>query len=121
MKVRSSLFLDPFGFDEKEASILKLLVPDRVELFTEKYAEVWGTKEQSSVLKVYGEVARKVKEWGIQINAGHDLNQNNLFDLLDGISEIQEISIGQALIAESLKEGLKTTIEKYLKIIEKFN
>ena len=118
LSVRVSLFIDPFLLNEAEFSILKELAPHRIELYTEKYAESWSTpKKRKTVLKTYKTIAQKVFQSGIGINAGHDLNQENLPDLLKNIPEIREISIGQAFIADSLKEGMAHTLKSYLNII----
>ena len=117
--IRLSLFLDPFSMDESQYSALKQIKPDRIELWTEKYADSYNSSQKEKVLSVYKSSARKALDEDIQINAGHDLNQNNLFDLLKVLPEIQEVSIGQALIAEALEEGLPAVLKKYLDIIDK--
>ena len=116
----SSQFSNRTGINETEFSALKELAPHRIELYTEKYAESWSTpKKRKAVLETYRTVAQKVSRSGIGINAGHDLNQKNLPDLLKHIPEIKEISIGQAFIADSLKEGMPHTLKSYLNIIRK--
>ena len=65
----------------------------------------------------YKGAAEKALEMGIEVNAGHDINQKNLPRILHEIPEIKEVSIGQALIAEALEHGLKHTVQSYLKII----
>ena len=118
LSVRVSLFIDPFLLNETEFSVLKELAPHRIELYTERYAENWNAaQKRKAVLEKYKTVAQKVSRSGIGINAGHDLNQKNLPDLLKSIPEIKEISIGQAFIADSLKKGMTRTLKSYLKII----
>lgn len=117
--IRSSLFLDPLSMDKDQYSALEEIKPDRVEFYTESYADSWNTDQQENILSLYKKSAVKVNSLNIQINAGHDLNQNNLFDLLKTIPEIKEVSIGQALIAEALEDGLNIVIKKYLDIIDK--
>lgn len=117
--IRSSLFLDPLSMDEKQWLALQEIHPDRIELYTESYAESQKTVNQEKILLLYKKQALKAKSLNIRINAGHDLNQNNLFELLKTIPEIEEVSIGQALIAEALEEGLPSVIRKYLNIIDK--
>lgn len=116
---RLSLFLDPLMMNSDQLSALQEISPDRVELYTESYAESWNTKQEQNILSVYQKTAETIYKLGIKINAGHDLNQENLFSLLKSIPFIQEVSIGQALIAEALEEGLKSVIKKYLNIIDK--
>ncbi|MGI9549338.1 MAG: pyridoxine 5'-phosphate synthase [Bdellovibrionales bacterium] len=115
--VRSSLFLDPFSMNEEAWISLKSISPDRIELYTEAYAENYNTPKREKIISEYQQAALKATNLGLKINAGHDLNQNNLFYFLKAIPEITEVSIGQALISESLKEGLNITIKKYLDIL----
>ena len=118
LSVRVSLFIDPFLLNETELAVLKELAPHRIELYTEKYAESRNNpKERKTVLEKYKAIAKQVSLSGIEINAGHDLNQKNLPDLLKNIPEIRETSIGQAFIADSLKEGMARTLKSYLNII----
>ncbi len=116
LKIRSSLFLDPFSMTDTEWEALKAISPDRVELYTESYAENWNTKREKEVLFEYKKTASKASQLKIGINAGHDLNQKNLAKFLETIPEVKEISIGQALIAESLEESLASVVGKYLSI-----
>lgn len=115
-KIRSSLFIDPFTLTEKELSFLKLLNTDRVELYTEAYADAYDSPKQNTVTQVYVEAAHKTSEMGIELNAGHDLNLKNLAWLLKVIPQIKEVSIGHALICESLYRGLETVVKDYLTI-----
>ena len=120
LSVRVSLFIDPFLLNETEFSSLKELAPHRIELYTEQYAESWSEpKKRKTVLEKYKAIAKQVALSGIGINAGHDLNQENLSDLLKHIPEIKEVSIGQAFIADSLKGGMGYTLKSYLSIIQK--
>ena len=117
--IRMSLFLDPLSMNEKQYSALDEISPHRIELYTESYANSWNTNQQQKILSLYRASVVKVNSLDIQINAGHDLNQKNLFDLLKAIPEIKELSIGQALISEALEEGLSLVIKKYLNIVDK--
>ncbi|MDE0092463.1 MAG: pyridoxine 5'-phosphate synthase [Oligoflexia bacterium] len=118
-QIRVSLFLDPFTMDNKQYRALKSITPDRVELYTETYAENYANQDKSRFLEKYKQCSNQVNQLNIQVNAGHDLNQQNLFELLKAIPHIKEVSIGQALIAEALEEGILTTINNYIKIIDK--
>ena len=118
--IRVSLFLDPLKMNSQQYQALKEIIhgeisPDRVELYTEAYARHFRTNK--TVLAKYKACAQTLVKMGIGINAGHDLNQKNLSTLLQSIPQIQEVSIGQALIAESLEHGLLKVIRSYLKII----
>lgn len=116
--VRVSLFLDPKTVEEKDLVALNDIAPSRVELYTEKYAEAWGTDQLAAVTESYKQLAKKLESLSIGINAGHDLNQKNLHFLLNQIPQVMEVSIGHALISEALKEGLKKTISNYLNILK---
>ena len=110
--IRSSLFLN--------ASITAVeLVPgvdaDRIELYTEDYARSFGTAAQDKVIAQYAAAAAKAHELGLGINAGHDLNLENLPEFLK-IPHIAEVSIGHALVVESLQQGLAGVITQYLAI-----
>lgn len=116
--IRVSLFLDPFSFDDDQRSSLLGIHPDRIELYTEKYAHSFGRPEQDQVTKTYQLVAQSIQEMGIDVNAGHDLNQQNLKTFIENIPLLKEVSIGHALIVEALREGFETTIQNYLKILQ---
>ena len=128
--IRVSLFLDPLKMNTQQYRSLKEITTgemahgkvshrqifaDRIELYTESYAKNFPINK--SVLNKYKACAQKLKKMGIGINAGHDLNQENLLPLLKAIPQIQEVSIGQALISEALEHGLLKVIRAYLKII----
>lgn len=115
---RVSLFIDPFLMDEEQWQALARCKPDRIELYTERYADCYGTDMQSAVLERYRQVAQRAKDLNIGVNAGHDLNQNNLKLLITTIPWIDEVSIGHALICEALMSGLKNTVEAYLRILK---
>ena len=118
-RLRVSLFLDPLTMNKKQYKALQAIAPDRIELYTERYAENYKNKKKLNILEKYKKCVHQVNQFNMQVNAGHDLNQNNLLELLERIPQIKEVSIGQALIAESLEEGILTAISKYLKIIDK--
>jgi len=114
--IRTSLFLDPFAFNEEEMNALTALAPDRVELYTEAYADNYFSYKKEKIINVYIQVAHLLIKKGIDLNAGHDLNLINLPWFLKKMPPIKEVSIGHALICESLYEGLETVVKKYLKI-----
>lgn len=116
--VRSSLFVDPHVLTQNELTALKEIQPDRCELYTESYARNFNGPECEEVTRVYKAAAEKLNAINIELNAGHDLDQNNLNFLIARIPEIKEVSIGHALICESLYDGLQATIKNYLKELQ---
>ncbi|MCB1048731.1 MAG: pyridoxine 5'-phosphate synthase [Calditrichaeota bacterium] len=110
--VRSSLFLDPVpGLVDAALEV----GADRIELYTESYAEAFGTDRQDAVLADYAATAARARELGIGLNAGHDLDLNNLATFLR-IPGIEEVSIGHALVVESLEQGMDAVVRQYLAI-----
>ncbi|MCE3237243.1 MAG: pyridoxine 5-phosphate synthase [Gammaproteobacteria bacterium] len=112
--IRTALFLDPYNFSDKEREMLPLIGTDRVELYTEKYAETYGTSQSPEVLAVYKNTAMMIHQLGIELNAGHDLDLANLRLFVKEIPVIKEVSIGHALICDALQYGLKETVRRYL-------
>lgn len=111
--IRSSLFLDP---DPAAVQGVSATGADRIELYTEEYAEAHGTSSQSQMLERYRVAVDLAVRSGLGVNAGHDLNLNNLADFLQ-IPGIKEVSIGHALVVEALHQGIETVIQKYLTIV----
>ena len=117
--IRVSLFIDPFEVQKEDLESLKDIATNRIELYTERYAEACQSSQMETVMESYKNLAEKVHSFSIGVNAGHDLNQKNLSFLLKCIPFIREVSIGHALICEALKEGLQKTIANYLSILKK--
>lgn len=115
--IRSSLFMDPDDNSEEQFIGLESLKPDRIELYTENFAKGFDKGHLAAILSGYQQLALQAKNLGIGVNAGHDLNQKNLKTLIDHIPEIEEVSIGHALICESLYEGLQQTLKNYQAIL----
>lgn len=113
---RVSLFMDPLP--EAMAEV-RQVGADRVELYTEAYASSHGRPEQASVLAGYTAAAEAALREGLGINAGHDLNRDNLTDFLRAVPGVQEVSIGHALIADALELGLAETVRDYLRCIHR--
>ena len=112
--VRVSLFMDA----EPEAMARAAAVgADRVELYTEPYAEAFGSPRESDVLARYSAAARAALDAGLGVNAGHDLNQQNLPRFVAEVPGVLEVSIGHALVADALEAGLAATVRGYLKAI----
>jgi pyridoxine 5-phosphate synthase len=114
--VRVSLFMDPVPDAMGAASALGA---DRVELYTEPYARAFGGAEQDAVLRRYVDAARAAQRSSLGVNAGHDLNLDNLAPFLKAVPGVLEVSIGHALIADALEFGLGETVRKYLAAIRR--
>ena len=114
--VRVSLFMDPVPTAMAAAASLGA---DRVELYTEPYARAFGTLEQRAVLEGYVESARAAQAAGLGVNAGHDLNLDNLGPFLEAVPKVLEVSIGHALIADALEFGLAGAVRRYVDLIRR--
>jgi pyridoxine 5-phosphate synthase len=112
--VRVSLFMDPVP--DAMDDVVKLGA-DRIELYTESYARSRQTGGDIGVLASFADTARAALAAGLGVNAGHDLNLDNLTDFLATVPGVQEVSIGHALIADALEFGLATTVKMYLDCI----
>ena len=86
---------------------------DRIELYTEPYASMYPSDRVSAVTP-FVKAAEVAREAGLGINAGHDLDLNNLAWLHSHIPWLDEVSIGHALISDALYYGLENTIQMYL-------
>jgi len=109
--IRVSLFLDPVPERVQHA---KALGADRVELYTEAYARAWGTAEAETAYARYHAAAEAAVAAGLGVNAGHDLDLENLPDLATRLPGLLEVSIGHALIADALYLGLQEAVGAYL-------
>lgn len=118
MGTRVSVFIDPLTVTPIDLESLKKWDCDRVELYTERYATDYDSSLRDKTLGEYVRTAKLAQESGLEINAGHDLNLDNLFHLISAIPFIKEVSIGHALIVEALYLGLETTIGEYQKRLE---
>lgn len=112
--IRVSLFMDPLG-DAMPAA--HALGAERVELYTEPYARAFGTSDESRAVQRYAAAARAAQQSGLGVNAGHDLNCQNLPRFLGAVPEVLEVSIGHALIADALEIGLAQAVRNYLAAI----
>lgn len=113
---RVSLFMDPMP-DQMAAA--KAVGADRVELYTESYAAACGTAQQDAVLAQFKAAAQAALDAGLEVNAGHDLNRDNLALFLHTVPGVKEVSIGHALIADALELGYDATIRAYLACLPK--
>jgi pyridoxine 5-phosphate synthase len=109
--VRVSIFVDPVPRMVEGA---KRVNADRVELYTEPYAREFMVNKEVAI-KPYQESAAVAHEVGLGVNAGHDLSLENLNFFAQNISNLDEVSIGHALICDALYYGLENTIQLYLR------
>ena len=116
MGLRVSLFMDPEPAQMRGA---REAGADRVELYTESYARAHGTAQQAEVLAGFTAAAEAALAEGLGLNAGHDLNRDNLTEFLRAVPGVQEVSIGHALIADALELGLAETVRDYLRCIHR--
>ncbi len=112
--LRVSLFMDA---DAQAMSAAKAVGADRVELYTEPYAAAWGSARQGAELARFAAAARAALDAGLGVNAGHDLNRDNLSAFIRQVPGVAEVSIGHALIADALELGFAATVRDYLRCI----
>ena len=108
--IRTSIFVDPVL---KQIEGAKNTGTDRIELYTESFAHQYGLGNTNAV-KSFTESAELASKLGLGINAGHDLSLDNIKFFKDHIPNLLEVSIGHALIAESLYLGIENVIQMYL-------
>lgn len=90
---------------------------DRIEIYTGPYAAAMAEGDGADALRACVETARQAQSLGMGVNAGHDLSQSNLLPFVQAIPQLLEVSIGHALIAESLYAGLEATVARYVAIL----
>lgn len=108
--IRVSIFIDPLPAMAEGA---KALNADRVELYTEPYASAFHADPEKAIAPFVA-TAKRCEELGLGLNAGHDLDLDNLAYLHQNIPNLAEVSIGHALICDALYLGLEVTIQRYL-------
>jgi pyridoxine 5-phosphate synthase len=113
---RVSLFMDPIP---GAMPLARQVGADRIELYTEPYAQAFGTPARGKVLQRYAHAAQAALECGLGVNAGHDLNRDNLTEFLSVVPHVSEVSIGHAFIADALELGYEATTKAYLASIER--
>lgn len=112
--IRISLFLDP---DPEQVRRAKDIGTDRIELYTEHYARRFGTPEKEHGFAAYHQAALTAQEVSLGVNAGHDLNLDNLPFFAQNIPGLLEVSIGHALICDALDMGLRQAAKAYLRAL----
>ncbi len=109
--IRVSIFVDP---NENMVGAAHKIGADRIELYTEPYASTYPN-DRISAIQPYIKASKYATELGLGLNAGHDLDLNNLQYLKQSIPNLDEVSIGHALICDALYLGLENTIQLYLR------
>lgn len=107
--IRTSIFVDP---DPEMIHGARATGTDRVELYTEEYARRFS-EDAANAVKAYSAAALTAHQSGLGINAGHDLNLDNIRFFKEHVPHLQEVSIGHALICESLYFGLENVVNMY--------
>ncbi len=113
--IRVSIFVDP---DERMVAGAAATGTDRIELYTEGYAKHYHTNREEAIAP-YVLAAEKARELGLGLNAGHDLDLNNLQFFATHIPWLDEVSIGHALICDALYLGFENTIQLYKRQLER--
>ena len=111
MGARVSLFMDA---DPTAMAAAKAVGADRIELYTEPYAQAHGSAQSGAELARFAQAALVAQAVGLGVNAGHDLNLHNLREFVQNVPGVQEVSIGHALIADALERGYAHTVAAYL-------
>jgi len=113
--IRVSLFMDA---DPGAMAKAQAIGADRVELYTEPYAQAWGTPTQAATLAAFSAAAQAAQRLGLGVNAGHDLNRDNLGAFLAAVPGVLEVSIGHAFVADALELGMAEAVRAYRRVIE---
>ncbi len=118
LQVRASLFVDA-GTAPALLAAAREAGADRVELYTEPYAAGFGTAQSEAVLAGYVATAQAALDCGLGVNAGHDLNLQNLPSFVAAVPALLEVSIGHALVGDALEFGMAATVRKYIDAISR--
>ena len=108
---RTSIFLNP-GMTDLDT--LKDINPSRVEIYTYAYAKQFPTSKKGAISPIL-DLASQLKNSGIHLNAGHDLDLNNLSFLVQNVPTLTEVSIGHAFVTDCIQQGITATLKEYLK------
>ena len=112
--IRVSCFMDP---DHEQLRLASHLGTDRVEFYTGPYADQYSSPESNNILQTFIDAGTLAVSLGLGINAGHDLNQDNLARFCSEVPEVAEVSIGHAIITDALWIGLSETVSRYREIL----
>jgi pyridoxine 5-phosphate synthase len=113
--IRTSIFVDP---DIESIKYAEKTNCDRIELYTELYANNYDTQKEKTI-ELYSNCSKLANKLGMQVNAGHDLNLKNIEFFSQNMPFLDEVSIGHALISESLYIGLENVINLYINKLNK--
>ena len=113
--VRVSLFMDA---EPAAMALAQAVGADRVELYTEPLARAWATPEWPVQIERFRAAAHAALALGLGVNAGHDLNRDNLGGFLRGVPGVQEVSIGHALMSDALELGYTACVKAYLACLQ---
>jgi pyridoxine 5-phosphate synthase len=112
--IRTSIFVDP---DLKMIEGAKATGTDRIELYTEEYARLYSSQKET-IIKPFSEASKLANKLGLGVNAGHDLSLENLAYFKQHTENLLEVSIGHALISDSIYFGLENTNSVVFETIE---
>ncbi|UTW46063.1 pyridoxine 5'-phosphate synthase [bacterium SCSIO 12696] len=112
--IRVSLFMDP---DLEQISLAKAIGADRIELYTGPYAAAWNRPELEAIFQQHHRAAQHAGDIGLGVNAGHDLNLDNLGKYAT-IPDLLEVSIGHALTVDSLAMGMASAVKAYREVLQ---
>ncbi len=112
--MRVSCFMDP---DHEQLRLANHLGTDRIEFYTGPYAGQYGLPEGDNILQTFVDAGTLAVSLGLGINAGHDLNQDNLARFCSEVPNVAEVSIGHAIITDALWIGLSETVSRYRRIL----
>ena len=110
---RVSLFMDP---DLEQIKLASQIGADRIELYTGPYAAAWGTDQLQAIFEQHLAAAELATELGMGVNAGHDLNLDNLTKFAS-IPDLLEVSIGHAFTVDSLAMGMANAVQAYRELL----
>jgi len=111
--MRVSLFMDP---DLEQIKLASQIGADRIELYTGPYAAAWGTDQLQGIFEQHLAAAELATELGMGVNAGHDLNLDNLTKFAS-IPDLLEVSIGHAFTVDSLAMGMANAVQAYRELL----
>ncbi len=115
---RVSLFLDP---EPAQVVGVRQVSADRIELYTGPYAHAFGRPGARALLERYVRTAETAAQAGLGLNAGHDLNLDNLPAFVQAIPQLAEVSIGHAITADALRIGFPAAVEAYLRALRRIS
>jgi pyridoxine 5-phosphate synthase len=113
---RVSLFMDP---DPGAIAGVKAVGADRIELYTGPYAHAFTSGAAGPLLQRHAQTAGAAEEAGLGVNAGHDLNLDNLPAFCHAVPQLAEVSIGHAITADALRIGFPAAVEAYLRALRR--